>query len=149
MVTVDEVARLASALPEVIEGERYGNRSWSVAGKAFTWERPFSKADLRRFGEATAPDGPILAVRVLDLADKEAVLAENPNGFFTIPHFDRYPAVLVRLDLVASTALQEALLDGWLAARRRLAGPRAAPSPTGTSRARAYRSSGRTWDVML
>lgn len=115
MMTVDEVARLASALPEVTEGERYGNRSWSVAGKAFAWERPFSKADLRRFGEATAPDGPILAVRVLDLADKEAVLAENPDGFFTIPHFDGYPAVLVRLDLVTSTALREALLDGWLA----------------------------------
>jgi hypothetical protein len=43
MVTVDEVARLASALPEVTEGKRYGNRSWSVDGKAFAWERPFSK----------------------------------------------------------------------------------------------------------
>lgn len=89
-------------------------------------------------------------MRVLDLADKGAVLAENPNGSFTIPHFDRYPAVLVRLDLVASTALREALLDGWLACASTAGWPaRRAPSPTGTSRARAYRSSGRTWDVML
>jgi hypothetical protein len=115
MVTLDQVARFAMDLPQVTEGERYGNRTWSVAGKAFAWERPFSKADIRRFGDATPPDGPIVAVRVEDLGEKEAVLAANPKGFFTIPHFDGYAAVLVQLRTVSRRALQEALVDGWLA----------------------------------
>jgi hypothetical protein len=63
-VTVDDAARLALELPEVTEGERRGNRTWLVSGKGFAWERPFSKADLKRFGDATPPEGPILAVRV-------------------------------------------------------------------------------------
>jgi hypothetical protein len=114
MLSVDEVARLALDLPDVTEGERHGNRTWSVAGKAFAWERPFSKADLRRFGDVTPPDAPILAVRVEDLAEKEAVLAANTKAFFTIPHFDGYPAVLIQLKAVTKKALREAIVDGWL-----------------------------------
>ncbi|MDN3355810.1 MmcQ/YjbR family DNA-binding protein [Actinomadura sp. DC4] len=115
MVTVEDVARIVSGLPEVVEGERYGNRTWSVGGKAFAWVRPFSKADLKRFGDATPPDGPILAVRVEDLSGKEAVLAAGHDGFFTIPHFDGYAAVLIELGAAAETALREAVVDGWLA----------------------------------
>ena len=115
MATFDDVARMASELPAVTEGERHGNRTWFVGGKAFAWDRPFSKADVRRFGDQTPPDGPILAVRVEDLGEKEAVLAVNPDAFFTIPHFDGYSAVLVQLRKVPEKALKDAITDGWLA----------------------------------
>jgi hypothetical protein len=115
MVTIEQAAELALALPEVTEGERYGHRTWSVAGKGFAWERPFSKADIKRFGDQPVPDEPIVAIRVEDLGEKEAVLAASPKAFFTIPHFDGYAAVLVQLKAVTKRALGEALLDGWLA----------------------------------
>jgi hypothetical protein len=115
MVGLDEFVRIAMELPEVEEGERHGNRAWSVGGKTFAWERSFSKADIKRFGDAPVPDGPIIAVRLEDLHEKEAVLAEGHRGFFTIPHFDGYAAVLIQLKLVTKRPLRAALVDGWLA----------------------------------
>src|SRR5947208_15480200 len=100
MVKVEEAARMALELPEVTEGERHGHRTWFVAGKGFAWERPFSKADLKRFGTEAPPDGPILAVSVADLDAKEIALAAQPDAFFTVPHFDGYSAVLLQLNKV-------------------------------------------------
>lgn len=115
VVTLEEVAATALSLPETSEGERHGSRTWFVRGKAFAWERPFTKADLRRFGDTTPPAGPILAVRVADLEDKEAVLAGHPDAFFATPHFDGFAAVLVQLRRARTSELREAVVDGWLA----------------------------------
>ena len=115
MMSLEDVGRLVAELPETEETTRWGNRTWAVGGKGYAWERPFSKADLKRFGDETPPEGPILAIRVEDLAEKEAVLAARADdGFFTIQHFNNYPAVLVELDKVSESVLREALLDGWL-----------------------------------
>jgi hypothetical protein len=115
VVTLDDVARIAMELPDVEEGERHGTRSWSVGGKVFAWERSFSKADIKRYGGQPVPEGPIVAVRVEDLGEKEAVLGAGHRGFFTIPHFDGYAAVLMQLESVAKRPLRDALEDAWLA----------------------------------
>lgn len=114
MASVKSAEEFVRTLPEVVEGERYGNRSWAVAGKVFAWERPFSKADIKRFGDQTPPAGPILAVRTADLNEKEAILAAHPKSCFSIPHFNGYAAVLIDLPNTHEDELRELLLDGWL-----------------------------------
>jgi hypothetical protein len=115
MASLDDVASMIAPFPDVTEGVRHGNRTWFVHGKAFAWERPFSKADLKRFGDQPVPPGPILALRTADLEDKEAVLAEGRKGFFTISHFDGFAAVLIQLDAVTKRPLRAAIEDAWLA----------------------------------
>ena len=115
MPTFDDVERIIAGLPEVTEGTSYGRRTWFVGKKHFAWERPYSKADLKRFGDQTPPDGPILAVAVEDLEEKEAVLAAGRRGIFTIQHFDDYAAVLIQLRVVGKRVLHDAIVDAWLA----------------------------------
>nr|WP_230416506.1 MmcQ/YjbR family DNA-binding protein [Micromonospora tarapacensis] len=109
-------------MPETSERPSYdGVAAWRVKDKAFVWERPLRGRELEAFG-AAAPDGPILGVRVADLGVKEALLADDPSRFFTTPHFDGYPAVLVRLDRIELAELTELIVEAWYArAPKRLA----------------------------
>jgi hypothetical protein len=114
MATWDDVRRLALALPETSEGTSHGNTSWRVREKLFVWERPLRRSDLRALGD-DAPGGPILGARVEHLVAKDALLADDPAVFFTTPHFDGYPAVLVRLDRISTEDLEEVVVEAWLA----------------------------------
>jgi hypothetical protein len=117
----DDVRRIALDLPETSEQSSRGLASWRVRDKGFVWERPLRSADLRALGDA-APTGPILGARVEHLGAKEAFLADEPNVYFTTPHFDGYPAVLVCLDKITVRDLEELIVDAWLArAPKRLA----------------------------
>ncbi len=115
-MTLDDAAALCLELPETTEGVRWSRRAWFVDGRCFAWERPFSKADLKRFGDETPPTLPIVGLSTLDLEDKEAILAGEQPGFFTIPHFDGYPAFLIELGVAEKAAVREALVDAWLVA---------------------------------
>jgi hypothetical protein len=117
----DDVRRIALALPETSEQTSRDLASWRVRDKGFVWERPLRPADLRALGDR-APTGPILGARVEHLIAKEALVADDPDVFFTTPHFDGYPAVLVRLDKIAVGDLEEVIVEAWLArAPKRLA----------------------------
>ena len=110
----DDVRRIALGLPDTSEEISRGLRHWRVRDKGFVWERPLRRADFEALGDA-APDGPILGARVEHLGAKEALLAADPDVFFTTPHFDGYPAVLVRLDRIGAHDLDELIAEAWLA----------------------------------
>jgi hypothetical protein len=122
MADWEDVRRTALGLPETDErtsGD--GLLQWRVRDKLFVWERPLRRSDLDALGDA-APGGPILGARVPDLGAKEALLADDPAVYFTTPHFNGYPAVLVRLDRIAVPELAELVTEAWLCrAPKRLA----------------------------
>jgi hypothetical protein len=113
VATWDDVRRIALALPETSERLSHGHPAWRVKDKGFVWDRPLRKSDLEALGEG-APPGPILGARVEHLVAKEALLADNPDVFFTTPHFDGYPAVLVQLDRISLDDLNEVIVEAWL-----------------------------------
>jgi hypothetical protein len=114
VATWDDVRRIALSLPETSERVSRDLRQWRVKDKLFVWERPLRRADLEALGD-DAPAGPILGARVEHLGAKEALLSDDPSVFFTTPHFDGYPAILVRLDRTAIEDLDEVVIEAWLA----------------------------------
>jgi hypothetical protein len=114
MASWDDVRRIALELPEVDERESRGLLQWRVRGKLFVWERPLRKGDLVALG-FSAPTGSILGARVVDESEKAAWLAEGSGLYFTTPHFDGYPAILVQLDDIAVADVQRVIVEAWLA----------------------------------
>jgi hypothetical protein len=131
--TWEDVRRSALALPEAEERPLHGLPSWRVRDKLFVWERPLRQSDLRALGSG-APSGPILGARVEHLVAKEALLADQPSVYFTTPHFEGHPAVLVQLERIGQEELHELIVEAWLArAPKRLAAEYVAshfPEPT-------------------
>jgi hypothetical protein len=121
---LETAAAYVAGLPGVVVGTKYGRRTWLVGERFFAWERPFSKADLKRFGDETPPAGDILAVKTASLDAKDALLAMGLRGFFTIPHFNGYAAVLIELRLARVGDVRAAILDAW-----RTVAPAVAPKP--------------------
>jgi hypothetical protein len=114
MASFDDVRRIALAMPEASERVSRERRQWRVREKLFVWERPLRSREIEALGTA-APKGPILGARVEHLAAKEVLLASEPRMFFTTPHFDGYPAVLVRLERISVEDLTEVIVEAWLA----------------------------------
>ena len=118
MATIDDLRALALALPGVEErvGGHTGEASWRCNGGQVAWLRGPRKTDLTQLAELgrTWPDGPVLAVRTETVALAAELVAADPEVFFTIPHFDGYPAVLLRLDAIAPDQLGEVIADAWL-----------------------------------
>jgi hypothetical protein len=122
MASWEDVRRISLALPGTSEEKSRDHAAWMVGDKFFVWERPLRRSDLAALGEK-APKGPILGVRTVDLEMKEVLLASDPAVFFTTPHFDGYPAVLVRLKKITVKKLKDLILEAWLArAPKRVAG---------------------------
>jgi hypothetical protein len=111
VATWTDVGRIVSELPETAEASP---RNWRVRKKLIAWERPLRRADYTALG-ADAPDGDILGARVADEGVKFALIADDPGVYFTTPHFDGYPAVLVRLAEIGVPELGELLTEAWLA----------------------------------
>jgi len=112
MATWDDVARVCLALPETTADTSYGGRAWKVRGKSFVWERPLRTKDLAELG-AAAPTGAVIGARVPDEGAKRALVAQEPDVYFTTSHFDGYAAVLCRLDALDEQSLTELAGEAW------------------------------------
>jgi hypothetical protein len=99
MITLADVRAAALALPETTEKPSYGTPGFRVKDKLFARVRE---------------EGDVLAVWVDDVAEKAALIAAEPDKFFTIPHYDGHPMVLIRFGAIDVTELRELLTDSWL-----------------------------------
>jgi hypothetical protein len=130
VLTWDDVARACLALPATSEAvSASGRRRWLVRGKTFVRERPLHRRDLDELGDA-APGGPVLVAYVADEGVKAALLAAEPDVWFTTSHFDGWPALMCRLDALDRQALTELAGDAWASrAPRRLLAEQPIPGP--------------------
>ena len=113
MATWNDVARIVGKLPLTSEQSPH---EWRVGKKLVAWERPLRSSDREalELNGSEPPEGDILCVRVSDEGVKFALIADEPRVYFTTPHFDGYPAVLVRLAEIAVPDLEELITEAWL-----------------------------------
>src|ERR1700753_3430283 len=113
MATWDDVANVVGELPL---SEQTAPHEWRVGKKLIAWERPLRKSDHEALAALgiDPPSGDILGVRVGDEGVKFALIADKPGVYFTTPHFDGYPAVLVRLAEIGESGLRELIVEAWL-----------------------------------
>ena len=113
MATWDDVANIVGELQLINE---QSPREWRVGKKLIAWDRPLRKSDREALTARgiEPPDGDILGVRVADEGVKFALIADEPNVYFTTPHFDGYPAVLVKLAEIDELGLREVIVEAWL-----------------------------------
>jgi hypothetical protein len=106
-----DVRRIALSLPETVEatdGFAFSVRSGAKEkGFAWVWKE---RIDPKR---ARVPQPKVLAVRVANVAEKDELIAADPEKFFTEPHYNGFPAVLVRLAAIGVKELRELLTDAW------------------------------------
>ena len=113
MATWEDVARIVGGLPLTAEQSPH---DWRVGKKLVAWERPMRPSDREALarGGSEPPEGDILGVRVSDEGVKFALIGDEPGVYFTTPHFDGYPAVLVNLAEIAVGDLEELITEAWL-----------------------------------
>jgi hypothetical protein len=113
MATWDDVASIVGELQ--LTDER-SPREWRVGKKLIVWERPLRQSDREALAARgiDPPEGDILAARVADEGVKFALIADEPDVYFTTPHFDGYPAVLVKLAEIDERNLRELIVEAWL-----------------------------------
>jgi hypothetical protein len=107
---------VASIIGELAVTSEPTPHDWRVGKKMLAWERPLRPADLEALTQigVEPPEGDILAVRVSDEGVKFALIADEPGIYFTTPHFDGYPAVLVKLAEIEVPGLEELITEAWL-----------------------------------
>jgi hypothetical protein len=113
VATWDDVASIVGELPLIDERSPH---EWRIGKKLIAWERPLRQSDreaLTALG-IEPPEGDILSVRVADEGVKFALIADEPDVYFTTPHFDGYPAVLVKLGEIDELGLHELIIEAWL-----------------------------------
>jgi hypothetical protein len=133
MANQADVRRIALSLPATEQAA--GRFAFAVRNKGklkgFAWvwmERVAPK-------KPRVPEPRVIAVRTASLEDREIMIARDPAKFFTEPHYEGFPAVLVRLPAVTARELVPIITEGWrcqaprdltmgMAARRRTIAPK-------------------------
>lgn len=115
MTTYAEVEEFVLTLPETTSSPSYGGAPALRVNKKLMARLRGEMAD--DVDDLTGePYGEVLMVGVAELGDKDALLGSDPRAYFTIPHYDGYPAVLVRLSLCDPDELRELLVEAWMRA---------------------------------
>lgn len=129
-LTLESLHATAMKLPGVSVGTKWDTRTWLVGEKGFLWERPLRKSDLERLGDTPPPTNPIIAVSTDGLDAKDALLAMELPGFFTIQHFNNYPAVLIELRKARAADVRMAIEQAHSAIAAKASRRRGATSTT-------------------